>query len=105
MKLYYICTADHFNAAKNYMGTAHYITLDGGLILLCTAFSNDHLEQIFAQQPGVSPLPHPMSGENISNHPHKAMLQKHFPQLKDTHGSYHVGLAAATRHPLMGPRH
>lgn len=105
MKAYYICALSHLLSVHHNLNSAHYIDLENGLILLCADFPNEHIEDKLLSQPGVSALPHPLSGETIENHPHKALLQKHLPGLPDTATSFQIGQYARKRMPSMGSRH
>jgi hypothetical protein len=105
MFLYYVCPKDAYLLASRYAAFAHYLDLENGLILLKADFCNDQMENIFLQQPGVSALPHPLSGQTISANANVTLLQKHLPGLPSTATSFTVGIYAAKIHPLMGSRH
>ena len=105
MKTFYVCEPSHFLSIHRLVSSAHYIDLEGGLILLCADFPNEDAEDRLLQQPGVSALPHPLSGETIANHEHKALLQKHLPGLPDNATAFQIGQYAKKISPVMGCRH
>jgi hypothetical protein len=104
MKNYYVCSKENYLCARQFMSTAHFVDLEDGQILLAAEFSNGHLEDVFLNQPGVSMLPHPLSGETMADYLHKDALKKLLPNIQDGHTSYQVGQLAKKVHPLMGPR-
>lgn len=114
MKLYYITTAEtHERCAELFdEDGAHYFDLpvpaDAGPdykpeIILIGTFRDDVHEAVFAQQPGVQPLPYPNSGETMGDHPEVLAKLAHL-GVQAAHTIWHVSKILGAIHPHMGAR-
>lgn len=68
MKLFYLVKSqDNHDAGVRFFDHSHYINLSSGEILVAAQFSTHQAEKIWASQPHVSALPHPLSGQQVGS--------------------------------------
>lgn len=98
MRTFYVCPKTTLTQFSQKM-MHHYIDLDATYVLVCGEFPADGEEE-FLKQPNVEPLPHPLSGKTIANHPHFPLLKtKVGAQVSDS--TFDLSERARTFHPLM----
>jgi hypothetical protein len=65
MRLFYLTKQDTHDAGARFFDDSHYVVLSSGEILVSAKFSTPQAEKIWASQPHVLALPHPLSGQQV----------------------------------------
>ena len=100
MKLHYVVkTSDLAKASERLFDFSHWIDLSSGEILITAQFSGPQAERIWRNQPHVTALPHPLSGQSIGG-----ALAKRLSDIGAvaTDTTFVVGEKAKAVHPHMG---
>jgi hypothetical protein len=99
MNLFYLAVTPHLcHAGHKFFSRSHWIQLSSGEVLLAAEFDTAQAESIWASQPHVTPLPHPLSGQAIGTDI-AARLSDLGSQATDT--VFNVAEKATGLHPQM----
>jgi len=97
MKEFSICQKEDFTAVAHLFGSAHYIDLSNGQILLCAEFSSENHRNKW-RGTSATHFPHPTSGQSVGTGIAKSLSHLN---VQEGDSTFQAVQKISAIHPLM----